>query len=648
VELEPVRHSGFRIVGVMPRGFLFPTEGADVRFITPYVLQGEDKTNPRRRGFFEVIARVPKTVGAGILQERIEAAMAEAAATFPSLGPKPAGRSDRSWRQQGPFDDARVEPLSVSLGSRSRPLFGAILLAVSILVGLGAINASGLVAARTLDRAREVGVRRALGASRTAIARMVFLEVATLVGAGSLLGLLFVAPLLHLALSLLPEEVVLLKPAQIDWRVTAFVVVGALILSVPAAVWPIRRALRAGWTGIADGGRTAPRSRSAGQFIVVAVQVAGAFVLTVGGTLLVGSILAVYAHVRPIRTDGVVVIETMVQDAFMNHKSPGRAARVDTILDRLRHVPGVVAIGVTEAEVLRGGNWPSWFTPPAGANRKLMVDLQAVAGDYFRVLQPQLVAGRLPTDAELAGNARVIVVSEGVARAYWPLGSPIGQVLTQEGEADPYAVIGVVKDVRWFSWDQPASSIYGPLALLSRYPMMTFMIQTGGNSARVVASALGAIADADPLVKPMRAATLDDLFVDSVRSRRFRSWLFGTFAAAGLIVVGVGILGLLAMSTARRTREMGIRSALGATRGRITALLLREQLSPVLAGLIAGGFLAVWTATLVKSHLYEVTMGDSRVWIMAVALLVLTALLGALLPAIQAGRTDPAHALRAE
>jgi predicted permease len=651
VEIERGWHMGFRIVGVMPRGFVFPSENADVRFIMPWVNTDDRGTNPQRRGLFEVIVRVPAGVGADVLQSRVESGMAVTAAAFPVLGPKPQGMSDSSWRRQGPFDRADIEPLAATLGSRSRGLFTAVFLAVVVLVAIGALNVAGLMAARMVDRARELGVRRALGASSVAVARLVFVESLTLIGTGAIIGLAVVWPLLQLALSLLPEELVLLKPAAVDWRVSAFVAAGAMLLAMATALWPIRCALRPGAAFNANVGRASERTRTAGRFVVVAAQVAGGFVLTVGGALLVGSLLAVYSTDLPIRSDNVAVIEAAMQGPTSGgmRKSSERNARVGPLLERIRQVPGAGAVAVTSAQVLVGGGTTSRLNPPEGA-RKLAqpVGVQGVLGDYYRILQPQLVAGRLPTDDELTRSAPILVVSQSLAEAYWPNGPALGRTLTESGNPEPYTVVGVVKDVRWNSWDADTASIYGPYALLSRSPTLTYLIRPQGRPGPVIAETLRAMEAPDLLLKPTRAAMLDDLFVDSVRQRRFQAWLFGAFAAAGLSIVGVGILGLLAMATARRVKELGIRQALGATSSGIIRLLMREQLLPVMAGLALGGIIAAWTVSLADKYLYAITTHDPRVWVTAAALTIATAAIGALVPAVRASRSDPVQALRSD
>jgi hypothetical protein len=454
----------------------------------------------------------------------------------------------------------------------------------------------------------------------------------------------------------LPEDLVLLRPAAVDWRVGAFAGLVAAVLACVATVWPMRRALASHVSQLLPGRGATEPTRSIGRRLVVTAQVAAAVVLTVAGSLLVTSLLTVYAQTPAIRTQSVLTIEALFEGLpppLPDRRQPALAGRLQPVLDRLRILPGVASVAATSAELLDGGSLGPWFKPPAAARtRGLKVDMQAVTADYYRVVQPQIVAGRLPSDAELAHDDPVIVVSEGVARAYWPNTPAVGQTLTdQDSKGAPgqtFTVVGVVKDVRWWSWDVDSTQIYGPYATLVRWPFPTFLIRTSADPKHVTEEALQAIASVDPMLKPIRAAMLDDLFVDSVRPRRFQAWLFGSFAAASLFVVGIGILGQLAMATARRTREVGVRVACGATPGRIVGLLAREQLGPVLLGLAVGGVGAAWAVRFVKSYLYQLTPYDARVWVWAIALILITAAVGTIVPALRASRIDPTRALRAD
>lgn len=647
---DPTGGSSFRVAGVMPRGFVFPSGNADVSFIAPYIPSSTDLRDPTHRTFWEVFARLPQGMTSVVLRARVEAGMAAVAAAIP-IKPRPQGWSDRGWRMQGPVDHADALPLARALGSTERPLFLAIFLAALVLVALGGLNVSGLMAARGLDRARELSLRRALGATGVRLARLVFLEALVPIAVAAVLGLSLVAPLLHLGMRLLPEDLVLLKSQvepTIDARVVMFVVLSTVALAILTTIWPIRRALGSGATPIGDGSRGSARTRSIGRKIIIVSQVAAALVLTMGGALLVASIMAVYAHTPALRTEGIVVLrEEMQGPGDGTAGSPDRAAR---LLDVLRRMPGVEGVALTEGQVLEGGGGVPWWRAPAGITSRLEVVAQAVTPDFYRVLQPQLVTGRFPTDAELEGDVPVIVVSESVARAYWPNASPLGQSLTYQSrrQSEPFDVVGVVKDVRWNYWDTAVGAVYGPYRRVARTSSPTVFIRTRKSAGRITAQAIQAIAAFDPLIRTTQSGTLDELFADTVRPRRFKAWLFGSFAVAALVIVGAGILGLIAMSTTRRTREMGIRLALGSTREGLVRLLLREQLVYVAAGIAIGSLLSSWAVRFVRSYLYEITPYDPRVWAAAIAVIVATTAIGTLIPSLRASRTDPVDALRAD
>ena len=646
---------GFRVVGVMPRGFVFPSRHTAVSFIAPYVPTPDVARDPARRNLFEIIARLPEGMSIDVLRERVEPGMATTAAAFPARGPKPEGWSERSWRMQGPFDHANVVPLASAMGSNERPLFRSIFLAVLMLLVLGALNISGLMAARGLDRVRELSLRRTLGASGVHIAWIVFSEALVLIAIGAAIGLFLAVPLLQVGIRLLPEDLVLLKAQAIpaiDARVVMFVVLSALVLAVPTTIWPIRRALRTTASSLGDGSRGSTRTRSIGRTVVIVSQVALALVLTTTGALLIASIMGIYANTPAIRSEGVVVLRERMQGSDDGQiGSAARTARINSLVDTVRGVPGVEMVALTEGQLLDGGGGVPWWVPPPAAGTaaaRLPVVAQAVTSDFYRVLQPQLVMGRFPTDAELESGAPVIVVSESVARAYWPNASPLGQELTYQRLTLPFSVVGVVKDVRWNQWDADVAAVYGPYAKVGRPGSLTMFIRSRKSAGQITAEVTRAITASDPLMRTTQAGTLDERFADSVRPRRFQSWLFGSFAICALVIVGVGILGLIAMATARRTREMGIRLALGATRDKLVGLLLFEQLRAVAFGVLAGSLVSAWAVRFVKVYLYEITPYDPRVWTAAVVAIVATAIVGTLVPALRTSRVDPVQALKVE
>jgi predicted permease len=492
-------------------------------------------------------------------------------------------------------------------------------------------------------------MRRALGAGPGHIVRLWAIETLALVAVGAALGVAAASPLLRLILALLPDEVVLLKPPHLDWRVAGFVAAAMALLCAAVAVAPIRRSLRPAGAMKAGGSE---RVRTPGRFLVLGGQVAAAFVLTVVGACLVGSLLAVYATDRPIRTDGLVVLEGWLRGPGQGMgTSPERQPRGGRILDHLKQTPGVTGATLIAAQLLRGGGWGAPFRTLDGKVALREADMWAVMPGFYDLVGLTPIEGRVHTDAELRSNAPLVVVSERIARAHWPRGSAVGQTLIHlpplrsQFSKQPFTVIGVVAEVPWFAWDTESPLFYTSYTF-GQSPLLTFLVRTDGHPGPAIEASIRTIAQADPQVRLNKAAPLSTLFRDSISLRRFQSWLFGGFAAAALAVVGVGILGLLAMSAARRTREIGIRCALGATPRLVTGQLVREQLIPVLAGLVVGALIAAWAVRFVEGYLYRLSVADPRIWGAATALILATAALGAFLPARRASRIDPLQALR--
>jgi putative ABC transport system permease protein len=634
------RGSGYRVTGVMPDGFLFPTLRSSVRLITPFLPFQRATINPRNKHLHELIARVPDGMSRGELRDRIEAGMAVAAAAYPAPTPAELTRG----RLANPYDRADLLSLDTAMGARERPLFAAIFLAAAVLVAIGAINVSGLLAARCLDRARELGLRRALGAGGAGIARLVVFEALVLIAAGCAIGLALAPSLLQIGLSLLPSGLRLLKTPAIDWRVAGFVVTSALALTVPTTIWPIRRALRMQAGAIADGARGSERRRSAGRFIVVMSQVTGGAALTIIGALLVSSMLRLYAIPPNVRTEDVVVIPAFMQGSNV---AAERLSRIGAIIERLRAIPGAAGAAAAAFQGLRGGNVKGWFNPPPNAaNPNADVVVLGVTPEFYRVVGLELVSGRFPTSDELAADQPVTVVGEGIQRAYFPGISPVGQMLTFGEAARPFRVVGVVKDVRWLGMDLDMANIYCSFTTLPTVWGGHFFVRAASDVGAMKVNALSTIEKADALVQPMAPVTLADRFSDSVRARRLQAWLFGAFAASALAIVGVGIFGLMAMAMARRRREVGLRMALGSTRQSMIALLMREQLAAVVTGLVAGCAIAAWAGRFMSWFLYELSAFDIGVWAVALSAILLMAAAGTLIPSLRASKVDPVQALR--
>jgi putative ABC transport system permease protein len=619
----------FRVAGVLPRNFMHPSSGSvTVDILLPLVIDQARRDDLRYRSFGAIV-RLPPDRPLSDHQSRMDAA---AAAERVDWVPRP--------REGSPvFDRASIEPLDTQLTRNQRPTFLMAFGAAGALMLLGCLNISGLMASRAQDRWREVAIRRALGSSAAAVAKVLVTENAVLVAAGALLGVAVAAPLKTLTLGLMPSSMNILKTPSIDARVIAFAVLGAIIAALVVSIWPVWRAMRMpAAPAMNDGSAPTVRTRSMGRFVITTAQVAIGLTLTLGGTLLVGSLVQVWRIDPGFSADRVIVM----QGAAMGATSADWSPAIERFVDRVRRVPGVADAGATATTLVRGSSMMNAFMDGSTV---------AVTPGFFRATGLSLVAGRWPTDEELKNGEPVALMSERAAARKFPGRSAVGQELTGyvKQQPRPFQVVGIVRNARFTRWDdESAGQIYAAHTLVgTEQPLVSIVVRASDPSA-VMQALLGVIRDKDAAadVRVTTAALAADLLNDTVRPRRLNSWLFGAFAVAALTVVGVGILGLMAMASVRRTREIGVRVALGSTPQRVVRLLVREQLAAVAAGLIAGGLVSAWAVKFVKSYLFHIEGGDPRVWAAAAMLMLTVALIGAVIPALRASRIDPSRALR--
>jgi predicted lysophospholipase L1 biosynthesis ABC-type transport system permease subunit len=271
----------------------------------------------------------------------------------------------------------------------------------------------------------------------------------------------------------------------------------------------------------------------------------------------------------------------------------------------------------------------------------------AVTTGYFAAVGLRATRGRLPSDAEIASGAPVLAVSERVAAEYWSEGTALGQSLTTGGRA--FTVVGIVPDVRYVMLDEaPSGAIYWPMAANSKASLRNVVVSLDPAAGSLVARLADWMRGRCPTCRISRVESLSDAMNWSIRRRLVPTWLLSSFGVAALVIVGVGLLGLVAMTTARRTREMGVRIALGATPLRIVRQVAGEQTAAVVIGLVAGSLIAAWAVRFVKAYLYEISTYDVWAWSAAIVVLLATAFIAALIPSIRAGRLDPVQALKTE
>jgi hypothetical protein len=270
-----------------------------------------------------------------------------------------------------------------------------------------------------------------------------------------------------------------------------------------------------------------------------------------------------------------------------------------------------------------------------------------VTHGYFEAAGLRPSDGRLPTDAEFMSGAPVIVVTDIVARQFWPGRRAVGESLANEGRL--FYVVGVVPDARYMSLDlEPQGEIYWPLAAAARKYLSNVLIRFDRPGRAALGPVVAQVVQRCPNCRFRSAQMMTEALGATIRPRQFSAWLFSAFGIAALVIVGTGILGLVAMTAKRRTREIGIRMALGATRAGVMRQILREQLTSVVLGLVAGGIVAAWAVRFVASYLYKTPTYDPWAWAAAIAALLLISVAGTLIPSHYASRIDPVRALRVD
>jgi predicted permease len=628
----PGSPSFYRVAGVLPKGFLFPGEPARVDLLVPFRITPRMWTSRERR-LITLVARVPASQALPVVQEKLDAAAIAAKPDFPA----------NSRLAYGAFDRVNLTPVSETLTSQTRPTFGVAFAAAAALVVLACLNLAGLAAARARDRARDVALRRALGASAGRLVRLQLAEGLLLAAGGAALGLAAAPMLLSVTVQLLPDSVEVLKTPALDGRVLAFAALASVCVAMLVSMLPAVAALRPGLAPIlARESSTTTRGGRIARPVLIGCQIAVTLVLVIGGSLLVASLAKAWHEDPGFTTDDTVIVDTSL--------GYGDNGRVQTagIVDLLRRIPGVRQVAAFDGPFLDGG-WRAdlgWKNPP-GARRGCLAGQKAgVTAEFFDVFGLKPTRGRLPTATELDAGLPLAVVSQRTVETCWPSSDPIGQPFEIGGRQ--YTVAGVVSDLRWSALDETMPGAVFVSTKAIQPSTSVFALRTAGPPHRYIQPVISTLRDAGVLARVSRVTTMDDALSSTIRARQLYAWLFGIFAGAALVIVTVGVLGLTAMTTARRTREFAIRCALGGAPHRMARLVLREQVMAVLAGLVAGSVVAFWATEFLESYLYQLQPGDVGLWSASLAAIALTAFAGTLVPAVRASRVDPVQALRVE
>jgi predicted permease len=646
----------FKIVGVMPPSFRHPgrTLRGDVEMWAPAGYRSDPFPPPARRGYFLAgsIARLRPGITVRDAQQRLDAFAQQVRATYPQDYPAAA-----RWTP-------KVIPLHEDVVGSVRPALVMLLAAVGLVLLIGCANIAGLLLARATSRQRELAVRRALGSGRFRIARLLLTESLVLAAAGGVLGLIVAFWGVDALLALMPAELPRIHEVRIGFPVIAFTAVASIGTGILFGLAPAIQFSRSEIVGsLKDARSSSSRSRQALRAALVITEFALATVLLVAAVLLVRSFRAVQ-QVDP-GFDGRGVLTASVwlprpndptRGKYLSH--PPRLALFGDILQRLQQQPGVEQAAIYQNLPLDGQRGSFTVTVdgrPADTTGSVpTVQGNFASQDFFSVLRIPVLAGRTFGPEDSPRGAPVAIVNQEMAQRYFD-GSAIGKRVKFGGAAStaPWmTVVGVVGNVLNERLEgSPGPMLYRPMTQATNLSF-GIAVRTSGDPRSLSQAVNGAIRAADPNVPAFAVRTMDDVLAAATASRRFSTQLLGGFALLALFLAAIGIYGVMSYLVHQRTREIGIRMALGARPRLVVRMVAMHALRLAVAGTIAGAAAALLLLPLLAvpsaGFLFNVRVTDPLTLGIVAGLLVTTAVVATAIPARRASRVDPVIALRAD
>lgn len=629
------------IVGVAPQGFVFPGPQA-VDIYAPFeVPRPEAGSNSAR--FVRALARLKPGVSAA--QAAAEATAAARAAD------RPAMVANMLFGQGGPVE-VRVEPLRDSMTSRVRPALVVLAAGIVLVLLIACANVTNLILSRSVTRRRELAVRAVLGAGRGRLVRQLLTEALAVALTGGTLGVLIGWALVTLVPLYAPEGFPRLDGVRIDIRFLTMAVLVSVFVGVAAGVFPALRGSAAALApSLRDGDGRATAGRTRMRAALLAVEAALAVVLLIGASLLGRSFVALMNVDAGYDPDNVLLATVYLSGAA------GAEARgadvVSRVLAQVRSVPGVVAAGATNLAPFSASTAISGFTlpgrtTPEGQPVVARALSYRVTPGYAEALTLRLRAGRFFSDADAAARVQPIMVNESLVRTYLnDAGSVVGMrfpgMFTEEGTE----IVGVVADVLPGPLDaSPEPQIYLPLERAEAIGEITLAVRTTTDPSSLAPTLRSIVAAIEPSAAVDNVATLSARVSASMGQQRFAAAVLSAFASLALLLAATGLYGVLSYMVSQRRRELGVRAALGAGRGRLVSMVLRDGLAVTGVGLILGVFVAVAASRLLEGLLFGVSRLDEVSFFAGPALLLLVAALACLIPALRAAAVNPAEALR--
>ena len=626
----------YTVVGVMPAGFDRPNKEDDVWL--PLILVPEEASN-RTNWFFGVLAKVRDRKGIQAAQTELDGVAARLAI-------------------QHPEDDKGIQfkltPLQESVVGNTKSGLLLLLGAVGFLLLIACANVSNLILSRGMQRQSEMAVRAALGASRMRILRQLLVESFLLSCLGGVMGIVVAIYGIDLYRAFAPANIPRINELHVDrtiaWIALALSTLAGVLCGLAPALHTSRPDLNLGLKERLASGTSGAARRLSLRSALIVIEVALALVLLDGSSLMIQSMVRLLRVDAGFRTDNVLTAELNLPKSRYG-TADARLIFIQQLLDTFHSNERLKNIALSDSTALTDNLQMLSFDPGTLgiSDKSTTLQMRVVAPGFFDTLGIRLVSGRPFQETDNKASTRVAIINEALARRYFPGQNPLGKILKLGPEAeDQRQIVGVVSDTRdvqlktaarpeiYFSLLQaPASSIH-------------LFVRTSADPLAMAAELRKTVWAIDKDQPVTHLQSMAEVISESVAEPRFRTWLLGAFAAAGLTLTLVGLYGVVSYMAGQRTREIGIRVALGAQRSNVLRLVLSQGVRLTVVGATAGVLGSLALTRLLKSELFDIKPTDPATLIGAAVLMLLVALAACYLPARRATRVDPLVALRHE
>ena len=648
-----IDESAYIVIGVMPPGFKYPVQsdiwvlGRDRNAVSMSLISQfpkNDWSHERDAHFINVIGRLRTGVGLSQAQSDIAGIAQRLERDFPATN---AGLG------------SSVIPLHTQIVGNVRTLLSILLGAVAFVLLIACTNVASLMLARATQRDREFAIRRAVGASRSRLVRQLLTESVLLSFLGGFVGLGLSIWAVSLFVKLSPGDIPRLEEVSVDLRLLSFTFFVSMLTGLAFGLWPALHATGGSLNqSLKDAGSKASeakrprRSRS----VLIVTELALAQVLLIGAGLLIVSYIRA-SQINPGFNADDVLSAKIAPSAKKYPDPKSRAQFYSQVIERLRTLPGINSVGMVMNLPLSGASMNRGFRvegrPEPKSDENVAMDYQVVNSAYFATLEIPIVRGRGLTEEDNETAPRVIVINEAMARRYWPNEDPVGKRMAiGESSRDTSwrTIVGIAGSVRHASLteDPVPCAFIDYRQDVESWSRMAFVMKTKTDPASLTSAVRSSLVGIDPQQPVYAIEPLEKLVEGSVAPRRFVMSLIGSLAFVALVLALVGIYSVISFSVNERTREIGIRMALGAKRGDVLRMVLGQGMRVSAIGIVAGLGIAFAVTRLLRTLLFEVSTTDPKTFGLVVALLTLVALLACYLPARRATKVNPLVALRSE